>query len=49
MRMILQGEQDKLCRTCGGTKKIKVRTVKGIERRVRCPCCNGRGYGYATK
>ncbi len=41
-------EQGKICRTCGGTGKLQLKTSKGIEK-IFCPCCNGRGYGYATK
>lgn len=43
----------KRCETCRGTGELKVeiKTAKGVtltERR-RCPACNGRAYGYATK
>ena len=49
MKRDMRAEQDKLCRTCGGKKTITLKTTKGVETRVRCPACSGRGHGYATK
>lgn len=43
------GMQDRRCQKCGGAGQIQVKTIKGLEYPQRCPCCNGRGYGYATK
>ena len=39
----------KLCQTCNGEGKLRLKTAKGLEYDARCPACNGRRYGYATK
>lgn len=46
------GQTASQCAECKGTREVtvEIKTDKGVlVHKERCPACNGRGYGYATK